>query len=292
MRTGDRAVAIDVGALIIVSAGIVLAARELTLMSILVPAVVAARMLLWSRLPAGERGHGVGFELAFFLLCTAVGGFNDWNSVVRHRLYDYTVPVYRPDLTTIPAWMLLYWGLILRAMATVFAWRRLGLPPPGDELHLPGTRVRSPALRVGFLLALVVATRQLVYVHASDPLWSWLPFAAALLLHVATARPPARALAVGLALLVVGPLIEMLYIRAGLHRYHLGWLGGVPLWICLWWALAALIWAELAARISRATARGTGARRGGSLRAGRSPSAPSDPTRPGSGSCRSPGRAG
>ena len=56
-----------------------------------------------------------------------------------------------------------------------------------------------------------------------------------------------------LALFAVGgPGIEILYIQVGgLHRYDLGWLGGVPLWIALWWLLAVLVGKDLSARLLR-----------------------------------------
>ena len=45
-----------------------------------------------------------------------------------------------------------------------------------------------------------------------------------------------------------GPAVEIAYIQlGGLHRYQLGWLGGVPMWIALWWVLAILIWDDLSA---------------------------------------------
>jgi hypothetical protein len=53
-----------------------------------------------------------------------------------------------------------------------------------------------------------------------------------------------------LIFLIGGPLIEILYIQlGGLHQYDLGWLGGVPLWIALWWLLAVLVWKDLAYRL-------------------------------------------
>ncbi|MCC6524310.1 MAG: hypothetical protein IT373_16750, partial [Polyangiaceae bacterium] len=34
-----------------------------------------------------------------------------------------------------------------------------------------------------------------------------------------------------------------------LHRYALGWLGGVPVWILLWWVLGMLLVADFGARL-------------------------------------------
>lgn len=50
--------------------------------------------------------------------------------------------------------------------------------------------------------------------------------------------------------LALGAIVEVAYIQGGgLHRYHLGWIGGVPLWIALWWPLAVLVWGDLARRL-------------------------------------------
>lgn len=69
------------------------------------------------------------------------------------------------------------------------------------------------------------------------------------------AWPAARARRLAIVALAVGPIAEALLIRvAHLHAYALGWLCGVPLWIVLWWALGALVWAEAAPRLERATA--------------------------------------
>jgi len=103
------------------------------------------------------------------------------------------------------------------------------------------------------LLLLALGTRQTIYRFYDDPLWSWLPFAAALALYpllFGLTRHEARLAGLTLA---VGPLVEVLYIQVGgLHRYPLGWIGGVPLWIALWWVLAVLLWRDLGSRIQSA----------------------------------------
>jgi hypothetical protein len=251
VAASDRAFAVDAVAVGVVSAGICLASQRPALMSALVAVVLALRFAAWARLPAGERWGSLASELAFFALCAAVGAFNDWNSVVRQRIYDYAVPAFFPSISTVPLWMLIYWGMILRFLATLCRWQRLAPPTRlRDEIHLPGRIVGSPWLKVGVELLLVVLTRWLVYRHCGDPLLSWLPFAAALVLYAVLFRPErhGRRLA-GIALLG-GPAVEIAYIQLGqLHRYQLGWLGGVPLWIALWWVLAILIWDDLSARL-------------------------------------------
>lgn len=255
---GDRAFALDAAAIALVSVAICAASHSLAFMTALVPSVLAARFAIFAVLSQQERGGAsLAAELGFFVLCTLVGAFNDWSSVVRHEIYAYTVPSYFPELSTIPLWMLLFWGMILRFLATLFRWHRLA-PPPGtrDDVFLPGRRLRSRWLKIGIELALVAATRQLVYRHFDAPLLSWLPFAVALALFALLLRPDRHdRLLLGLFALG-GPAIEVLYIQVGhLHRYDLGWIAGVPLWIALWWLLAALIWKDLSGRLQSAFAR-------------------------------------
>jgi hypothetical protein len=178
-----------------------------------------------------------------------LGAFNDWSSVDWHRIYDYTVPVGFPRLSTIPFWMFLFWGQILRTMATVSRHPRLGLDGATEGRLRLGPQSWAGWV-VGIELALALATRQLIYRLYLDPVWSWLPFALALAVYAACIRigPGGRRLMVLIA--VVGPLLEVLYIQVGgLHRYALGWLGGVPVWIALWWVLAVLIWRDLSLRL-------------------------------------------
>ena len=254
-RSSDQALAIDLAALGVVSAGICLASNDLALMSALVPAVVVARTVAWRMLPAAERGHPVGWEVAAVLVFAAIGGFNDWNSVHHHRIYDYGVPVAFPELSSIPAWMLLYWGLILRSMATLAWWRTPPEQVLSDGVRLGRTTVESAPLKVALQLALVLVTRQCIYRLYDDPVWSWAPFAGALALYALLFRPSRPELTLACALLVIGPAVEALYVQVGgLHRYHLGWLGGVPVWIALWWVLGVLVWRDLSGRLLMAAA--------------------------------------
>ena len=105
----DRLVAIDAACVIVVSIAISFASDRLLLMTILVPIVISARMVCLA-LGAGGSRVPMRAEIVFFALCTLLGAFNDWNSVVNHRIYDYTVPVHFPGFSTIPLWMLLFWG--------------------------------------------------------------------------------------------------------------------------------------------------------------------------------------
>ena len=248
-EVSDRAMAIDATVIAAVSVAICVATTELLFMTILVPALLAGRLVAWSRLKASERGGtSVVAELIFYALCTLLGAFNDWNSVVNHEIYAYTAPHYFPDLSTIPLWMLLFWGMILRFFATLVRWRRLApeIAPRNHVNLLPS----APLFKVGLELAIVVTTRQLVYRYYDDPWLSWLPFALGLVVY-AIAFGITRHDRILIAMFAIGgPLIEIIYINLGdLHRYELGWLGGVPLWIALWWILAALIWKDLAARL-------------------------------------------
>jgi hypothetical protein len=249
---GDRAFATDLAAVAAVGAGICVASDRLVLMTLLVPVVVVLRFVAWARVAVAERG-GIALrgELLFFTACLGLGAFNDWNTVVRHGVYDYDVPHFFPAVSSIPLWMLLYWGLILRFTTSLCGWSGLGLVTgPSDEVRLGRRLVSSYRIKVAVELFLVLATRQLLYRHYLDPVFSWLPFALALLVYAALfgLSPRERRLAVIAA--VAGPAVEIAFIHlGGLHHYRLGWFGGVPLWIVLWWVLAVLIWNDLSPRL-------------------------------------------
>lgn len=248
MVTGDRAFATDLAAVAAVGAGICAKSDDLVFMTILVPAVIVSRFAVWVRLPVAERGIVLRAELVFFTVCLCLGAFNDWNSVVRHRIYDYDVPHLFPALGSIPLWMLVYWGMVLRFVATLCRWRGLSPPSqPSGEI----SRVGRPAwAKVTLELLLVLATRQLVYRYYLDPVLSWLPFAVALLAYAALFGVSAQERRLAALAALGGPAVEIAFIHVGgLHHYHLGWLGGVPLWIVLWWVLAVLIWNDLSARL-------------------------------------------
>jgi hypothetical protein len=236
-------VAIDAAAVALVGAAACSGLREPSMMGAVVALAWALRSGFWARLSRQERPLPLPAELAFLAACALIGGFNDWNTVVRHRVYSYGVPSDLDPFSSIPAWMLAYWGLILRLVATLGLWPRLGPPGPAGELRGAG---RRPLLRLALLLALALATRQTIYRFWDDPWLSWLPFAAALALHAALFPWGPRERNLALIAAALGPLAEAALIQiGGLHRYALGWLLGVPLWIALWWVLAALIWSEL-----------------------------------------------
>ncbi|NOY91466.1 MAG: hypothetical protein GXP55_09670 [Deltaproteobacteria bacterium] len=251
LRTGDEELGVDFAIILLVSVAISFAAQRLVLMSVLIPAALALRMLLWRKLMRATPRQ-LGVELLFIALCALLAGFNDWNSVVRHGIYAYDVPVFFPQISSIPFWMLLYWGLILRFLLTLALWRRLGVSReiPSETRLGPRLISRRPTVRVALLLLLVVVTRQIIYVRYEDPIWSWLPFllaSAAYVFFFGLRKSDAWLCAF---MLLAGPAIEVLYIRVGgLHHYALGWFGGVPLWIALWWLLGVLVWKDLGARL-------------------------------------------
>lgn len=256
---GDRALAIDAAAVALVAVAICVAGERLAVMTVVVPAVVVARFVAWGAVPRAGRDVALATEVALFAAATVVGAVNDWNTVARHGVYAYTVPSDLAPASPIPAWMLLYWGLILRLVITVFHARRLRLPRVGDEVWL-GAPVRSATARVAILVALVVATRQAIYRWYDDPLASWLPFAAALVVAAVVLRPDRARLRLVAAVTVLGSAAEAALIQLGhLHAYQLGWLAGVPLWIALWWGLAALVWVELVDRALDRLGRPSGA---------------------------------
>jgi len=245
-------VGIDAAVVALVSTAICLASGHLALMTVLIPALLLARMGVLARV-ASREGVNLKAEVVFLLICTVLGGFNDWNSVCNKKIYDYTVPHFF-SFSTIPIWMLLYWGMILRFVARLARWQALGAPEEvSDKVGAGRFRVDNGVIKVAGELALVLLTRQTIYRLYMDPVLSWLPFLVALCVFWVVFRPDRHDGKLLLIFLAGGPLIEILYIQAGgLHAYHLGWIGGVPLWIALWWLLIVLIWKDLAFRMERA----------------------------------------
>ncbi len=245
-----REVALDAAALAVVSVAICVAADRLLWMSVLVPAVFAARVWLWRRWVGAGR---LGAEGAFLALCVLVGAANDWNTVVAHDVYRYTVPTFGGVEGALPLWMLLYWGLILRFVAALGAWRGLGEGAgPRDRVGVGGHRRDDPWTRLALMLALVLATRQAIFRWSTDPVASWLPFALAAVLWAAVLGLNGHDRRLALLAVTVGTAVEAAYITVGgLHEYDLGLVGGVPLWIVLWWPLGVLVWKELSGRVHR-----------------------------------------
>lgn len=238
-----RALRLDALAVAAVGGAAVATGGQLVPMYVATAAAVGLRMALWARLPAVERGHGPGREIAVFAVCAVAGGFNDWNTVDRHGVYRYLVESDLAPRSTIPSWMWLYWGLILRLMLTLTRWRALYPPEqPRNTVWLGFRQVESARLKVALEIALVLLTRQAIYRLYLDPVWSWLPFFAALALAAALLRFRAYEWKLVALALLLGPLAEGALIRlAGLHRYELGVFLGVPMWIILWWALGVVI---------------------------------------------------
>jgi len=244
----DLLTALDTMAVAAVSVLICLASHELSFMSIAVPAIIVMRFIAL----AAVSPKPIKAEILFFLVCAILGAFNDWNSVCRREIYEYTVP-HEWEFSTIPGWMLLFWGMILRLIARVARWKLLGPPPAvSDHIGIGPWKASSGAAKVAVELVLVFATRQAIYQYYSDPVFSWLPFLAALAVFfivIGLSRHDWKFLVL---VATAGTAVEVLYIQVGhLHQYHLGWIGGVPLWIVLWWCLGALIWKDISFRIER-----------------------------------------
>jgi len=224
--------------------------QHLPFMTGLVALAFVVRVLL-----ARQLGGSIGRELVFLGICTAVGAANDWNTVVLHDVYAYDVPTALPVDGAIPVWMLLYWGLILRFVSSLGRWPGLGAEGPADQVGLPGHRAAHPVGRLAVQLVLVLATRQAIYRFFDDPVLSWVPLAGAAVLWWLLLGSSAHDRGLALLAVTVGTAAEAVLITVGgLHRYELGLVGGVPLWIILWWPLAVLLWKDIGGRIETALA--------------------------------------
>lgn len=237
--------AVDLVALGVGSWLICRAATDLPAMSIAMAGLIGIRTIMAGWLVRREGGRVVD-ELLVFLICMLIGAFNDWNTVVRHGIYRYAVPVYWPQWSTIPVWMLAYWGIILRAMAGLFI---VVAGETSDRVQWGRWRRDHAGARLGIQLGLVAVARQAIVAWWWHPILSWAVPLIALVVRIVVVPPTRRELLALGVLLAVGPAVESLYILvAGLHVYALGWLGGVPLWIVVWWALGGSTWGELAVR--------------------------------------------
>ncbi len=231
-----------------IGVAICLGGQQLPFMTGLVALVFVVRVSL-----ARQLGGSIGRELVFLGICTAVGAANDWNTVVLHDVYAYDVPSALPVDGAIPVWMLLYWGLILRFVSSLGRWPGLGDEGPSDQVGFPKHRRAHPLGRLAVQLVLVLATRQAIYRFFDDPLLSWLPFAGAAALWWLLLGLSAHDRRLALLAVTVGTASEAVLITVGgLHRYELGLIGGVPLWIILWWPLAVLVWKDIGGRIEAA----------------------------------------
>lgn len=244
-----RLFALDAAVIVAGSALISAMSQRLLFLTVAVPVILVLRFGILAFLLKREAGS-LSRELILFLICLGLGAFNDWNSVCNYKIYDYTVPHFFA-FSTIPIWMLLFWGMILRGFLRLCRWQALApLETPDNRVHLGFTTLDNGWLKIAVLLALVLATRQAIYRLFLDPIWSWAPFAIALALYVFFFRLSTRDLKLLGFFLLAGPGMEILIINVGhLHRYHLGWLLGVPLWIALWWLLAILVWQDLGLRL-------------------------------------------
>lgn len=141
----------------------------------------------------------------------------------------------------------------MRLLARVARWEGLGPPlAVSDHIGIGPWKASSGAAKVAGELAIVFATRQAIYRYYLDPVLSWVPFLAALVLFFIVFKINRHDWKFLVLVAVAGSAVEILYIQVGhLHRYHIGWIGGVPLWIVLWWCLGALIWKDISFRIER-----------------------------------------
>ncbi len=249
----NKLMLIDTVVIVIVSIAISVASNRLVFMSFFVPAIIISRMILLYLL---QKEEAVNFkaEVVFLLICILLGGFNDWNSVCNKKIYDYSVPVFFESFSTIPLWMLLFWGMILRYFARLARWQRLN-PPDSlmDKIGIGSTYVENNYFKIGAELILVLVTRQFIYRNYLDPIWSWLPFAAAIIIFMLFFYPTRHDFLLLIIFVIGGPLIEILYIKVGhLHYYHLGWIFGIPLWLALWWMLIIIIWKDISLRLEEA----------------------------------------
>lgn len=77
----DAELGVDAAVIVVGSVAIAWWSWSLAFMTALVVSLVVARMIAWTWVRHATPRELAG-EALFLLLCTMVGGFNDWNSVV------------------------------------------------------------------------------------------------------------------------------------------------------------------------------------------------------------------
>jgi hypothetical protein len=184
------------------------------LMSVIMAALMIGRFALLNR-----KG-----DWLFFVIGVVVGGGNDVMSMYK-EVYQYTPKSILP--VPIPVWMVLFWGQIF------VSFRKLMRFGPFRGPDQPPKRLIDAPLALDVLIA--VAYRMIIYRTASE---YWLPdalFAAILIARLLVFPPKDHERKLMLAMLVIGPLYEILLIGCGLYVYQTGVVFGMPLWLIIYW---------------------------------------------------------
>ena len=235
----------DLASFIVASILICLFSHRLILMTVLIPLLMILRTYYVTlRFNKEETIQ----EIIFLSICIVIGGFNDWNSVCNKNIYSYGVPTFFPKITTIPLWMLFYWGLILRLITSLAFWSKI------ETQNTYSNKVRffgdNAWFKVLFQLLLVFITRQLIYINYLDPFLSWIFFAIAFVVYLIFIPLKKADILLLTSFAIGGPITEVLYIKIGnLHHYHHGVFFGVPIWIILWWIISVLLWKDISCRL-------------------------------------------
>jgi hypothetical protein len=184
------------------------------LMPLMMAAIILGRFFFLNR-----RGDWI-----FFLLGVVLGGGNDLLSMYKH-VYHYNAATVLP--LPIPLWMVVFWGQVFVSFRKLM---RFG-PFKGPD------RERLPVIDAPLALDIAIAViyRMIIYRTASV---AWLPdalFAAILVVRLIIRPPESHERRLMLAMLVIGPLYEMLLIGCGLYVYQTGVLLGMPLWLIVYW---------------------------------------------------------
>jgi len=213
-RSTRRELVSEALVLIIAAAVIFVTGRNTKIMSVAVAIIVAGRFALLYR-----KG-----DVLFFILGVVLGGGNDLMSMYK-GVYHYTPPTILP--VPIPVWMIFFWGLVF-----VFFRKLMRFGPFVGE-DTPHHRAIDLPLAVDLVIVLVY--RAIIYRFYAEP---WLPgalFASILAVRLLLLPPASNERRLMLAVLLLGPLYEIILIKAGLYVYQHGVIFGMPLWLVVYW---------------------------------------------------------
>ena len=163
-------------------------------------------------------------DVIFFLMGVILGGGNDLMSMWK-GVYYYTPSTILP--VPIPVWMLFFWGEIF-----IFFRRLIRYGPFLRTANMPKRLLELP-----FVLDLILLTifRIIIYRYASEP---WLPdalFAGIFSVRFLLIPPATDERKLMIAILIIGPVYEIVLIRFGLYVYQNGLVMGLPIWLIIWW---------------------------------------------------------
>lgn len=219
-KTSERELVGEAMVLLSIVFFVFLFGQDTGIISIILPIILVLRFILLYR-----KGDSLYFVLGFIL-----GGGNDLLSMFR-GVYHYT-PEAIVNLP-IPIWMLLVWGegfIFLRKLL-----RHDFFIEKGETQN----RLMNQPLILD--LAIFAVFRLIIFRYASV---AWLPgalYASIFSIRLLIFPPRKYERKLMLTVFLLGPLFEIMLIKAGLYVYQNGVFFGMPLWLIIYWVFISRV---------------------------------------------------